>query len=182
MKSASKRKNRVFLSVLFFLALFATPAAAGARKVLQKPTRPPAFVKGPVPGSVDTAKLDLLKRGSKENEVYDPTGKPDPFKSFIAKQEEYEAKKKIKPKTYLQTLDLSQLDLIATVLSSKGNWAMVRDAKGLGHVVRKGTLIGTNEGVVERILEGEILIREKHMDIRGNTVVRVVRKKMATKK
>lgn len=182
MKSASKRKNRVFLSVLFFLALFSTPAAAGTRKVLQKPPRPPAFAKGPVPGSVDTAKLDLLKRGSKEDDVYDPTGKPDPFKSFIAKQEEYEAKKKIKPKTYLETLDLSQLDLIATVLSSKGNWAMVRDAKGLGHVVRKGTLIGTNEGVVERILEGEILIREKHMDIRGNTVVRVVRKKMATKK
>jgi type IV pilus assembly protein PilP len=109
---------------------------------------------------------------------YDPTGKPDPFRSFIAEQEEYIEKRKRKPKTYLETLELSQMDLIVTILSDKGNWAMVRDNKGLGHVIRKGTSIGTNEGVVTEIKEGVVVIQERVRDVRGQEVVRDVQKKM----
>lgn len=105
-----------------------------------------------------------------EGYVYDPTGKTDPFKSFIAEQESIEEKKKRKPKTYLETLDLSQLDLIAIIVSQKGNWAMVRDSKGIGHVIRKGTPIGLNEGVVYEIKEQELIVREKHKDFRTGKI------------
>ncbi len=111
-------------------------------------------------------------------ERYNPEGKTDPFKSFIAEQEAVEEKKKRKPRTYLETLDLSQLDLVATVLESRGNWAMVRDAKGLGHVIRVGTSIGTNEGVVTAIEEGEVVIKEKHTDIKGQERIKEVKKKL----
>lgn len=109
---------------------------------------------------------------------YNPEGKTDPFRSFIAEQEAVEEKKKKKPMTYLETLDLSQLDLVATVIETRGNWAMVRDAKGLGHVIRVGTPIGTNEGVVAGIEEGEVVIKEKHTDFRGQAVIKEVKKKL----
>jgi type IV pilus assembly protein PilP len=115
--------------------------------------------------------------------VYDPTGKTDPFKSFIAEQESIEEKKKRKPKTYLETLDLSQLDLIAIIVSQKGNWAMVRDSKGIGHVIRKGTPIGLNEGVVYEIKEQELIVREKHKDFRtGKMKDKDTAKKLRTMK
>ena len=108
----------------------------------------------------------------------DPTGKTDPFKSFIAEQEPVEERKRRKPKTYLETLDLSQMDLIAIIISPKGNWAMVRDAKGLGYVIKKGTPIGTNEGVVQEIREKEVIVREQYRDYRGRVETRDVAKKL----
>jgi type IV pilus assembly protein PilP len=102
--------------------------------------------------------------------IYDPTGKTDPFKSFIAEQESVEEKKKRKPKTYLETLDLSQLYLVAIILSRTGNWAMVRDSKGLGYVIKKGTPIGINEGVVHEIKEKEVIVREQYKDLRQGQV------------
>jgi type IV pilus assembly protein PilP len=113
--------------------------------------------------------------------VYDPIGKTDPFKSFIARQESVEEKKKRKPKTYLETLDLSQLDLVAIILSKKGNWAMVRDSKGLGHVIKKGTLIGMNEGVVHEIKDNELIVRERYKDFRtGQEKTKDTKKKLVS--
>lgn len=109
---------------------------------------------------------------------YDPTGKTDPFKSFIAKAEEMEAKEKRKPHTYLETLDLSQLDLIAIIVGPKGNYAMVRDSKGIGHVIQKGTPIGMNGGTVLSITEQEVTIRETQKDFRGQSVVKDIAKRL----
>ena len=44
---------------------------------------------------------------------------------------------------------------------------MVRDSKGIGHVVKEGTAIGKNSGLVYKIMEGEIVIREEFKDFRG---------------
>jgi Tfp pilus assembly protein PilP len=113
--------------------------------------------------------------------IYDPTGKTDPFKSFIAEQESVEEKKKRKPKTYLETLDLSQLDLVAIILSRSGNWAMVRDSKGLGYVITKGTPIGINEGVVHEIKDKEVIVREQYKDLRqGQLKYKDTAKKLLT--
>ena len=98
--------------------------------------------------------------------IYDPTGKTDPFKSFIITREEKE-KEEAKTKTYLETLELSQLDLVIIVVSEKGKWAMVKDSKGEGHVIKEGTPIGTNNGVVYKITQGEVIIREEITDFRG---------------
>lgn len=123
------------------------------------------------------------RRPSNDQKATNVSEKTDPFKSFLSLQEEAkEKRKRERPKTYLETLDLSQLDLIATILDKKGNWAMVRDSKGVGHVIRKGTLIGTNDGVVREIREGEVLIQEKHRDFMGKVKIVDVVKKMSTDK
>jgi Tfp pilus assembly protein PilP len=121
----------------------------------------------------DAAKKTDTEKGF----LYDPTDKTDPFRSFIAAREEQKKEEKRKrPRTYLETLELSQLDLIVIVVGKEGRWAMVRDSKGLGHVIKEGTPIGTNDGVVYRIGEGVVTIREVYKDFRGRTQFREIKK------
>ena len=107
---------------------------------------------------------------------YDPTDKPDPFKSFLV------LKKVISdedgtPKTYLETLELSQIDVSIIVVGADKRWAVVVDSKNVGHVIREGTPIGTNGGIVNKIGEGEIVIREEYKDFRGRTQYRDIVKR-----
>ncbi|MBW1857604.1 MAG: pilus assembly protein PilP [Deltaproteobacteria bacterium] len=103
---------------------------------------------------------------------YDPINKIDPFKSFIVVRRELEEKEQGTPKTYLETLDISQLTISAIVLGSKGNWALVRDSKGDGHVIKVGTLIGRKSGRVKKILGKEVVVTESYKDIRGREMIK----------
>lgn len=165
------------LQLVLALVILHTGMAFASPEVVFKANRPPKKV-------FDSREQDAGEENMGQAEkkggayFYNPTGKTDPFKSFIAIQEELEEKKKSKPKTYLETLDLSQLELIAILVGPKGNYAMVRDSKGLGHVIKKGTPIGTNSGVVDRITGKEVIIREEYRDFRGNSKYREVAKEL----
>jgi type IV pilus assembly protein PilP len=163
----------IFLAVMY--ALFYVTGLLASEEI--NPTVPKEE-KGALPRQEPPAPHTDTEEESKSAPVYDPTGKTDPFKSFIAEQEPVEEEKRKKPKTYLETLELSQLDLIAIILSPKGNWAMVRDAKGLGYVIRKGTPIGTNEGIVHQIREKEVVVREQLRDFRGRVKTKDTIKKL----
>lgn len=56
------------------------------------------------------------------------------------------------PHTDLQKLELAQLTLTAIVSTTGKAWAMVRDKMGRGYILKKGTFIGTNGGVVKDIV------------------------------
>lgn len=103
--------------------------------------------------------------------LYNPVGKTDPFKSFIVEREEAE---KSKEKTYLETVELSQLELVSIAIGSKGRWAVVRDSKNMGYVIKEGTAIGTNNGIVSKITEKEIVIKEEIENFRGETQSREI--------
>jgi type IV pilus assembly protein PilP len=153
-------KNRICLTILFALLFGAYNPAQAAEDMVYKEARPlkEIFAK-------DTSGTESEEKST--DFIYNPTGKTDPFKSFIATREETEKKEKRKPRTYLETLELSQLDLSVIVISPKGRWAMVRDSKGIGHVIKEGTAIGKNGGLVYKIIEGEVVIREEFKDFRG---------------
>jgi len=123
-----------------------------------------------------TEKSDVAAKSEVKNYLYDPTGKTDPFKTFLVTKAEKESKEKSKPKTYLETMELSQLDLVVIVISPRDKWAMVKDSKGLGHVIKEGTPIGTNNGVVYKINKGEVVIREEYTDFKGQKQFRDVSK------
>ena len=165
-------KRRVkYIFVVFLLFLFHSINTQGAYEVIYKDNRP----------MKDVFNKSQKAQGETEQNnryEYDPTGKTDPFKSFIAIQEETGDKPKPKPKTYLETLDLSQLELIAVIRGAKGDWAMVRESKGTGHVIKKGTAIGTNGGIVYKIYDGGIIIREEYRDFRGETKHKDIKKSL----
>jgi Tfp pilus assembly protein PilP len=174
-RKMTRRKNSPCLLILLCILLLPFGAAGSQELSFKEPREKKALpmeVQERSGGDKTPVQTSILR------ERYNPEGKTDPFKSFIAEQEAVEEKKKRKPRTYLETLDLSQLDLVATVIEGRGNWAMVRDAKGLGHVIKVGTPIGTNEGVVVAIEEGEVVIKEKHTDIRGQEQIKEVKKKL----
>ncbi|MBW1763438.1 MAG: pilus assembly protein PilP [Deltaproteobacteria bacterium] len=136
-----------------------------------------------VPFNLAIASQDLIYKDTKKGVgdltgeyFYDPTDKPDPFKSFLV------LKKAISdedgtPKTYLETLELSQIDVSIIVVGADKRWAVVVDSKNVGHVIREGTPIGTNGGTVNKIGEGEIVIREEYKDFRGRTQYRDIVKR-----
>ena len=169
------RKSSLFIVVfLFVLISLGWGTASGVEDLVYKGARPLKKIFETQKKSVS----EVATEAGEKTYYYDPTGKTDPFKSFIAEQESIEANKARKPKTYLETLDLSQLELIAIIVGPKGNWAMVRDSKGLGHVIQKGTAMGTRGGVVYKIAEGEVTIREEFKDFRGQKKFKDVAKKV----
>lgn len=118
------------------------------------------------------AEGEAAEEKAPEPYFYDPTNKVDPFKSFIiVRRELEEEKEKEEPRTYLETLDLSQLTVTAIAISKKNRWALVKDSKGEGHVIGIGTPIGRKRGQVVKILKQEVVVREHDKDYRGNEVI-----------
>jgi type IV pilus assembly protein PilP len=160
----------------FFLGI---PSAKTGKKAIVKIPKEegklPKPSQKPIEDETKAANIENKVQKDKEQPpyFYDPTNKADPFKSFITVREELEEKEaREKPRTYLETLDISQLTISAIILTSGGNWALVRDSKGDGHVIRVGTLIGKKGGQVTEILEKKVVIREHYKDIRGRKIVR----------
>lgn len=159
----------LMLICLFVFILYSISVSYAAQDVVYKDSRPLKKI---------FDEEDNIVEGEKGKDyLYDPSGKTDPFKSFIVIIEETKKEKEKKPKTYLETLELSQLDLIVIVVGKEGKWAMVKDSKGVGHVIKEGTPIGTNGGVVQSISEGQVTIREEFRDFRGRTQFKDVVKK-----
>lgn len=161
--------------VLILGVLFLAGEVLAGQAVLYKAPRP---MKDLLHAEQESAKTPAKGSGQMAY-FYNPVGKTDPFKSFIAAPEEMGGKKQAKPRTYLETLDLSQLQLIAVVLGPKGRYAMVREPKGLGHVIKKGTAIGRNGGVVESITESGVTIREEYRDFMGRIKHKEIKKTLS---
>jgi Tfp pilus assembly protein PilP len=171
-----KRNNIVMLLICGIVAipiLLGISTAQAKEKVTVKIPTDKKEVAEPLKKSVEETTASVATE-EKQKAVYsyDPTNKIDPFKSFIILRRELEEKEQGKPKTYLETLDISQLTISAIVLGNKGNWALVRDSKGDGHVIKVGTLIGRRSGRVKKILEKEVVVTESYKDIRGRDIIK----------
>ena len=173
----TKKRNSLTLLLIFGIAvipvLLGMPTAQAKEKITVKilKEKKEAAELSKKPAKETTVSV-ATKENAKAAYFYDPTNKTDPFKSFIVVRRELEEKEQEKPKTYLETLDISQLTISAIVLGSKGNWALVRDSKGDGHVIKVGTLIGRKNGRVKRILKKEVIVTESYKDIRGREQIK----------
>lgn len=97
--------------------------------------------------------------------TYNPAGKRDPFKPFIAL-----GPKKPSPTarlTPLQRYDVSELRLVGILKGRAGYRALLEDATGKGFIITKGTLIGPENGVVKEIRNDRVVIKQTHKDIFG---------------
>ena len=99
-----------------------------------------------------------------ESFSYDPTGKRDPFRSFILDRLN-ELEDGVKGP--LEQFDLSQLDVVGIVWHADRRRALIEDPSGRGYVVQEGTAVGKNDGHVMRIDDNLVMVRETYVDYVG---------------
>lgn len=146
---------------------FSLPSKRGPVKVAKGPgtqPQPGATTSGSASGA-PSSKLTTTETGWK----YDPTGKPDPFKSFIlatAIQEGTAPKVVRRQLTPLQKMPLSEIEagLKAIIWGQLGSKALVEDATGKGYVVQEGTYVGQHDGIVKKIYQDRIIVEEYRRD------------------
>ena len=118
-------------------------------------------------------KSDISFIETKIEPVYDPKEKIDPFEPLFEETPKTKtasatyADTDHKPTTDIEKIDLSQLRLAGITLAASGNKALVQEASGRGHVISKGTRIGTHGGWVSAVLKDKVIVKEKMKDIRG---------------
>ncbi|MDR2422467.1 MAG: pilus assembly protein PilP [Deltaproteobacteria bacterium] len=74
------------------------------------------------------------------------------------------------PKPVIQQLSLNQFTLTAIVVGSdpENNWALM-DSGGKGYIVRKGVLIGNNNGFVKEITPSKLIVEEPAISYRSSS-------------
>ena len=97
---------------------------------------------------------------------YNPDGRRDPFKSIIVSSEKQARVENLPP---LQRKELSELKLIGIIWGGFGYGAVIQTPDGKGYAVRKGTRIGSNNGIISQITNREVIIKEKYADIFNET-------------
>jgi len=104
--------------------------------------------------------------------LYDPRGKRDPFVSFIRDVTPQRGKNDLAAVPPIQRYELGELKLVGILWTKKGAKALVEDAEGKGYSVTTGSRIGRAGGVVTRITEKELVVREEYSGYQGEKVVR----------
>lgn len=161
----------LFLFLLVFVAACEEESPQSPRQPAAKTAKAKKVQKKPVP--VQKTEEEKKEEEEKITYAYDPAGKKDPFFPILVEKpvetEDMAAVESGEPKTFLETLDLSQLKLVAVMIMGKKRVAMVEDPEGKGHSIYIGTPIGKSGGKVAGIEEGKVLIEEKYKK-RGEVV------------
>jgi type IV pilus assembly protein PilP len=99
------------------------------------------------------------------NYRYDPTGKRDPFRSFVKDKLREDVADIESP---LEQFELGQLTISAVVWQADRRRALVLDPSGQGYVVKTGDRLGKNDGVVTEIGDSTLVVLESYVDFHGD--------------
>lgn len=161
--------NRVLPAWIAAAALAAAVAAGCSREAAP----PQPVVRKPAPKAEAAAPAQKAAEQKKPESValYDSRGKRDPFVSFVREAPELRAKD-LSALPPLQRYELGELKVVGILWTKKGPRALLEDAEGKGYSVTAGTRVGRSGGVVSRITEKEVFVREEYVGARGEKVVR----------
>lgn len=112
--------------------------------------------------------------------IYDPTKRLNPFIPLFKPDQDKAAavqpnkskRKKRMPQTPLERISLEQLQLRAVIRAPSGNRALVEDNSGKGYIIKNGTYIGLNSGIVTQINPDSVIIEEEVENLMGELVLR----------
>jgi Tfp pilus assembly protein PilP len=98
---------------------------------------------------------------------YAAEGRRDPFRSYEWEymKRELASAQQTGP---LEQYDLAQLELVGVVWDVGRARALVQDPSGMSYVVGAGARMGKNEGLVTRIDDNLVVVRERYVDLYGN--------------
>lgn len=111
--------------------------------------------------------------------TYEAKGRRDPFRSY---EWEY-MKRELADSQHtgpLEQYDLTQLALIGVVWDVGRARALVRDPSGMSYVVATGARMGKNDGLVTRIDDNLVIVRERYVDLYGNETAQDVELRIRT--
>lgn len=100
-----------------------------------------------------------------QDDFYDPAAHRDPFRPPQARTVTTVSS----DRSPLQRYELGQLKLVAVIYDTASPRGVVEDEAGLGYIVKVGTPIGVNGGVVRAIDRGRILVEERSVDFFGES-------------
>ena len=131
--------------------------------------------KAKAPGAGGGSPVTRLDRAiaAQENYVYNPIGKRDPFRSFLAAGER--GVEDETPRTPLQRYEIDEYRLVGIIWGIDRPRALVEDPDAVGHVMEIGTYIGKNWGKVTQITSSEVVVTEEYQTIDGELVVNPIR-------
>jgi len=115
---------------------------------------------GPLPAGA-AQKVSPATTWEQEEARYDPQGSRDPFRPPTAGASTDDEL------TPLQRYQLGQLKLVAVIYDTRFPRAVVEDEAGLGYILQIGTPIGPNNGAVQAIEPGRVVVREETTDFYG---------------
>ncbi|RMG59686.1 MAG: hypothetical protein D6713_04870 [Deltaproteobacteria bacterium] len=107
--------------------------------------------------------------GKEEFPGYTATNLRDPFVPFI-REKIVPVARKTRALTPLEKFDLGELKLVGILMKGNERVALVEDNQGKGYMVKKGTRIGKNGGVVTRITDETVVVVEEFYDFSGRRV------------
>ena len=132
----------------------------------------------PVPEQADIKPVDH-EAAQTDQRIYDPSKRLDPFlplyrsdqDSASVSQPTKSKRKKRTPQTPLERISLDQLQLRAIIRASSGNRALVEDSSGKGYIIRIGTYMGLNSGIVNQITPESVIVEEEIENLMGELVL-----------
>ena len=132
--------------------------------------------KAPKPKPVVAKPAPMLQVGGVEQIArdysYDPTGKRDPFRSFVwDRPDTLQQMADVGP---LGRFDLSQLEVVAVVWHTGNARALVEDPAGETYIVAEGSAIGKNQGHVMSIDDNAVVVKEIYVDYLGQETTKDV--------
>ncbi len=157
-----------YLSILIAILSVGVVACSGG----ENPSTQTASSASPSAGSAKQEKvLPVLAPEEQMKPAYQLMGLRDPFLPFETSLSAEEARKNITDP--LQRLSLSQIG-IAGVILGKEKRALIQEASGMGYIVKEGTLLGENSGIVTAITADGVTIKQHFKDYMGRVSTREV--------
>ena len=110
--------------------------------------------------------------------IYDPKNRVNPFTPLFRPNQDKEVSqaglsksRKRMPQTPLERISLEQLQLKAVIRAPSGNRALVEDNSGKGYIIKNGTYIGLNAGIVTQINTESVIVEEEIENLMGELVL-----------
>jgi type IV pilus assembly protein PilP len=172
------RRGTIFVVALCLVAACSAPEDPGTAPKVSDFERERAHLSAKLKGQArrltgSTRRNDATRSKEDETEfsavdkqyTYDPTGKRDPFRSFILQTQ----KDHDDVRGPLEQFDLAQLEVVAVVWGTEKPRALVSDPSGRGYIVKEGTYMGKNDGRVITIADNALVVKETYVDYFGET-------------
>jgi type IV pilus assembly protein PilP len=141
--------------------------AARAAATARAPQPGQGLPRGAAAGNAQTASANQRTNYgvSAADYRYDPTGKRDPFRSFVKDKLREDVADVQSP---LEQFELGQLSIAGVVWQADRRRALVLDPSGQTYVVKAGDRIGKNDGVVTEIGDSALVVLESYVDFHGD--------------